>query len=83
MGTFFSNAAKFVTIVVNLKRPFVFCLSCVKTQTLMIFCFLTLFCILIKSALIKEFVFQERRNNDIHRFLYCVTQIPRQCYFFQ
>ena len=52
MGTFFSSAAKFVTLAVNLNRYFVFGLSCVKTS--MISCLLTLFCIVIKSVSVER-----------------------------
>ena len=83
MGMFLSKAAKMVTFVINLNRHFVFCLSCVQTS--MISCFLTLFCIVVKSDLVqssidlsKSVYFHERRINDIHPFLYYLTQIPRQ-----
>ena len=50
--TFLSEAPKMVTFVVNFNRHFVFCLSCVKTST--ISCLLTLFCIVIKSAVVQS-----------------------------
>ena len=52
MGTFFSRAAKMVILVISLNRHFVFCLSCVQTS--MISCLLTLFCIVVKSALVQR-----------------------------
>ena len=52
MGTFFSKAAKMVTLVISLNRHFVFCLSCVQIS--MISCLLTLICIVVKSALVES-----------------------------
>ena len=52
MGTLFSSAAKNVTLVFSLNRPFVFCLSCV--QTLLISYLMTLFSIVVKSVLVQS-----------------------------
>ena len=52
MGTFFSKAAKMVTLVINLIVHFEFCLSCVQIS--MISCLLTLFCIVVKSDLVQS-----------------------------
>ena len=88
-NTFFSSAAKRVTLVINLNCHFchfVFYLFCVQTS--MISCLLTYFYILVKSDLVKSSIdsplsvfFSKHRKNNIRQFLYWLTQISRQCWF--
>ena len=52
LGTFFSKASKKVLFAIKLNRHFAFCLSC--AQTSMISCLLTLFSLVVNSALIQS-----------------------------
>ena len=77
MATFFSKVAQRVTAVISLNRHFVFCLSCVQTS--MISFLLTVFCIVVKSALVQRSIdFFLKKKCDFHDAGFSITQHKSQ-----
>ena len=55
MVTFLSKAAKVVTFVIKLNHHLVFCLSCAQNSKKS--CLLTLFSLVVKSALVQSSIY--------------------------